>query len=122
VNLVPRLATAPQYRKTAEKPPSQTRHLDPSSAILSAIATGANSFRNKRLKLRLDNIHDYMSKRSIMWPSRQSIFRELRRGLICALLIATLWSTIYWVMGISIISAVLAAAVATIVRFAVPAG
>lgn len=41
VNLVPRLATAPEYRKAAEKPPSQTRHLDTSSPILSAIATGA---------------------------------------------------------------------------------
>jgi hypothetical protein len=54
-----------------------------------------------------------------MSPRRQDILRELRRGLICALLIAMLWSAIYWVMGISITSAVLAAAVVAVVRLAV---
>jgi hypothetical protein len=45
--------------------------------------------------------------------------RELRRGIICALLIAMLWTAIYLVMGISTASAVLAAVAAAAIRVAV---
>jgi hypothetical protein len=54
-----------------------------------------------------------------MPADRQKMVLELRRGLICALCIATLWAGIYWVMGMSSISAVTAAIAAAAVRFAV---
>jgi hypothetical protein len=54
-----------------------------------------------------------------MLAGLQKIVLELRRGLICALSIATLWAGIYWMMGVSSISAILAAIAAAAVRFAV---
>jgi hypothetical protein len=54
-----------------------------------------------------------------MLAGRQKIVLELRRGLICALFIATLWAGIYWMTGVSSISAILAAIAAAAVRFAV---
>jgi hypothetical protein len=55
-----------------------------------------------------------------MLLGKQTITRELRRGLICALLIATLWIAIYFLMGVSTMSAVLAAIAAAAVRLAIP--
>jgi hypothetical protein len=54
-----------------------------------------------------------------MLAGRKKIVLELRRGLICALFIATLWAGIYWMMGVSSISAILEAIAAAAVRFAV---
>jgi hypothetical protein len=54
-----------------------------------------------------------------MLAGRQKIVLELRRALICALFIATLWAGIYWMMGVSSISAILAAIAAAAVRLAV---
>jgi len=54
-----------------------------------------------------------------MPAGRQKLVLEFRRALICALFIATLWAGIYWMMGVSSISAILAAIAAAAVRFAV---
>jgi hypothetical protein len=53
-----------------------------------------------------------------MLPGQLNVIQELRRGLICALLIAMLWAALYFVMGVSTVSAILAAMAAAVVRLA----
>ena len=54
-----------------------------------------------------------------MSPHLAGFIRSILAGFICAVFVASLWTAIYLLMGLSLVSATLAASAAALVRAAI---